>query len=404
MDALLSSSLFSVGIILLTGYFASWGANAIRLPRISGYLVAGILLSPTVLGVLNASHLNDFSFVTPMALSVIAFSIGGSLQMFRLRELGGQIIAITLAQGAGAVLLAGAAVWVGGLFTPVLGDGHISYWPAIIVLGAISAATAPAATMAVINESQARGPLTTTLLGVVALDDALTIILFAVAVWFAGILNGSHPAGLSSAGMALTEVIGALVLGLAGGLSLSWLLAKKKRPAINLLLILGVVLVVGGGSIALGLSPLLSNMAAGFTLTNRLRHAEYLFHQLGIIEESIFCLFFVLAGAHFDFGAVGGSALLGAMLLLGRMAGKYLGAKAGAHLSGASKNVRRYLGITLLPQAGLSLGLIIQAKSLFTGEVYDVIFGALLLSVLFNELFSPPLVKLALEKSGEKRS
>jgi Kef-type K+ transport system membrane component KefB len=405
MEQLTSSPLFVIGLLLIAGYLAAWGASGLRLPRISGYLAAGIILSPSVLGVLDVELVEDFALVGELALSVIAFSIGGSLELSRVKELGRSILAITFVQGVGAVLLAGIAVGFAGTFTPQLVQSSSEvYLSTVLILGAISAATAPAATMAVVNELRARGPLTTTLLGVVALDDAFTIVLFSLAVGFSEVLLGVTVAGGTGMGMVFMEIAGALVVGGVGGLLLAFLLGRRRRPQINLVALLGAVCLVGGLSHSLGMSPLLANMAMGFTLINRKRHADSFFHQLAIVEETIYCAFFVLAGAHFNLHILNGAALMGLLLFVGRLAGKMSGATAGAILSGAPKPVTAYLGMTLLPQAGLSLGLVLQVRPILPEPVFDMALSAILVSVVINEIVSPPLVKWALIKAGESRS
>jgi Kef-type K+ transport system membrane component KefB len=397
--------LLAIGLLLLAGYAAALAANWLRLPRVTGYVVAGILLSPSLTGIFRVTEVEALlGFVSQMALAVIAFAIGGTLKMSQVKVLGKPILWITLAQGVGALVFGCLAAWVAGYFAqPLRANGPETSLSIIVILGAISVATAPAATMAVVHELRARGPLTTTLLGIVALDDALTIILFAGAVGLVGALLGVGVSADLGLQRGLYEMAGALVVGAISGFIISHVLARKRRVEVNLVAILGAVLLVSGFTLQVHFSPLMANMMMGFTVVNYMRHADSVFHQLEIVEESLYCLFFVLAGAHFDLGVLGPSALLGLMLLLGRFAGKMSGAAVGGYLSRAPPQVRKYVGITLLPQAGLSLGLIFQARPLLPETAYPVVLNALLASVILNEVISPPLVKWALVRAEEIR-
>jgi Kef-type K+ transport system membrane component KefB len=395
--------LLSIGLLLLAGYAASLAANWFRLPRVTGYVVAGILLSPSLTGTLRVTEVEALlGFVSQMALAVIAFAIGGTLKMSQVKVLGKPILWITLTQGMGALGFGCLAAWVAGYFAePLRVHGPETFLSIIVILGTISVATAPAATMAVVHELRARGPLTTTLLGIVALDDALTIILFSGAVGLAGALLGVGVSADLGLQRGLYEMAGALVIGAISGFIMSHVLARKRRVEVNLVAIVGAILLVSGFTLQFHFSPLMANMMMGFALVNYMRHADSVFHQLEIVEESLYCLFFVLAGAHFDLGVLGPSALLGLMLLLGRFVGKMSGAVVGGYLSRAPPQVRKYVGITLLPQAGLSLGLIFQTRSLLPETAYPVVLNALLASVILNEVISPPLVKWALVRAEE---
>jgi Kef-type K+ transport system membrane component KefB len=391
-----------LGLILVTGYFSGKAANLLRLPRISGYIVAGLLFSPSITGIIpyqQISHL--FLFTSELALAFIAYSIGGSLRISRIRDLGKEIIWINLSEGTGAFVCTCAAVYFAQpLLSPVLHESDTIFTSVILILGGISVATAPAATMAVMHELRARGPLSTTLLGVVALDDALSIILFSASLTFAGQLLLSNADNYLIMQGALT-IVGSLLMGGVGGLLFGHFFQPDKRPESNLMLSLGAILLVSGISNHLGFSPLLANMTMGFFIINRVKHADDLFHQLDIIEETIFCLFFTLAAAHFDLKVFKTSAMLGVIILLGRFAGKLGGTFIGGRISKASPQIYRNLGLALLPQAGLSLGLVFLAEPVLPTEIFDMLLSAILVSIIVNEIISPPLVKWAISNAGE---
>lgn len=257
--------LFILGLVLVTGYFAGRAANFLRLPRISGYIVTGLLLSPSITGIISSRQINDlFSFTSEVALAFIAYSIGGSLLMSRIRGLGKEILWINLAEGFGAFICTCLAVYVAGHFLPLIISGNKStFISVILILGGISVATAPAATMAVIHELRAKGPLTTTLLGVVALDDALSIIIFSGSITIASQLLFSNAAS-SFVVQGIMTIAGAVAVGLAGGFIFRNFLNPSNRPETNLMLTLGAIFLVSGLANNFGFSSLLANMVMGF--------------------------------------------------------------------------------------------------------------------------------------------
>jgi Kef-type K+ transport system membrane component KefB len=403
VDALLLNPLFALGLILITGCLAGQAAHYFGMPRISGYILTGLILSPSISGILQPAQVYSlFGFTSQMALAIIAYSIGGSLQTGKLRELGGPILWIVLAEGVGAFVFTCLAVLAARAFLPFAFNGNDLMLAAVILLlGGISVATAPAASMAIVHELRARGPLTTTLLGVVALDDALCILIFSAALTAAGHLTGTSEANYAVLLMGVVEVCGSLVLGLLGGFLLSRALSPGKRADANLLFILGAIFLVSSLADNFGFSPLLANMMMGFFIINKIPHADDLFHQLDLMEELIFCLFFSLAAAHFNLAVLISSATLAVILLVGRFTGKLIGAYLGGIFSGAPPQVAKFLGLTLLPQAGVALGLIFLARPMMPPEIFDLMLSAMLASIILNEIISPPLVKWALTKAGE---
>ena len=394
--------LFTLGLILFAGYFAGRAANYFHLPRISGYIFSGLCFSPSISGIIAPQQIDIlFSFTSEIALAFIAYSIGGSLLISRVKVLGKQIIWINLAQGLGAFVCTCIAVYVAGDFLPPsINKNDNTFISVILILGGISIATAPAATMAVIHELRAKGPLTTTLLGVVALDDALSIIIFSGVITIASLLLlGNIDNSVILQGV--ITIVGAISVGLVGGFILSYFLNPSMRPETNFMLTLGAIFLVSSLSSHFGFSPLLANMVMGFVIINRIKQADDLFHQLDNIEEIFYCLFFTLAAAHFDTSVFATSYLLGIVILVGRFTGKLGGTFLGGKISKASPQIYKNLGITLLPQAGLSLGLIFLAKPILTAEVFDVLLSAMLLSIIMNEIISPPLVKWAITRAGE---
>lgn len=403
MDHFVLQPLFILGLILFAGYFAGRAAHFLHLPRISGYIVVGLVLSPSTSGIISHPQIDTlFSFTSEIALGFIAYSIGGSLMMSRIRGLGKGILWINLAEGFGSFICTCLAVFMAGYFLPpVISENGSTFISVILILGGISVATAPAATMAVIHELRAKGPMTTTLLGVVALDDALSIIIFTGAITIASQLLFSN-ADSSLLLQGLMVIVGAIGVGLLGGLILAKFLELAKRPESNIMLTLGAIFLVSSVSNNFGFSPLLATMIMGFVIINKVKYSDELFSQLDCIEETIFCLFFTLAAAHFDTKVFVSSSFLGIVLMVGRFIGKLGGTVVGGKISKTSPKIYKNLGIALLPQAGLALGLIFLAKPILPVEIFEILFSALLVSIILNEIISPPLVKWAITRAGEK--
>lgn len=397
--------LLFLGIIILAGYAGGRIAHALNLPRISGYITAGMLLSPGISGVLSVSIIEgELSMVTDIALGIIAFSIGGALEFDKVKKLGKPIIVITLVQAVLVALLVSFAVIF--LFPHLPGAGLEKGNVLLAVglfLGAICAATAPAAVLGVIHEYKARGPMTTVLLGVITLDDGFTLVLFSMAAGMAGSLGGSGAsflqAGILEPGK---EILTAVLIGTAVGLLLRLLIPVVKRRGALLGLTLGSIFLTSGIALTLHTSSLLACMTLGIVLVNTMSRPEQWFESVERIEEPLFAMFFVLAGAHLKISVLMAAGTLTLVILVMRTAGKLGGAYMGAVLSSAPETVKKYLPIGLLPQAGVSIGLALAAKEYISDpSAARIMVNAVLGSVIINELVSPLLVKTALIRSGE---
>ena len=270
-----------------------------------------------------------------------------------------------------------------------------------LVIGAIASATAPAVTMAVIRELKARGPLTTTLLAVVALDDAIAVIAFAIAAGIAQPLV-SGIGGISlyqMLGVPVLEIVQSLGIGAALGFLLVYLTKLIKTRGLLLLAVLGIVVLCTGLANYLGISLIMANMTIGFVVANRLTDSEPIIVVEGV-EEVVFAIFFVFSGMHFDASVMSTAGILALLIVATRFAGKYFGTRIGATISHAPTAVKKYLGLALLPKAGVTLGLALLAQQAFP-LLGNLIFNGVLASVIINELVAPPLTKYAIMKSGE---
>lgn len=397
------NSLALIGGLLFFSYLAGRIAHHFRVPRVTGYLVAGMIASPSALGLLRPEWIaKDLSLITDLALAVIAFLIGGSLNLRKLQKIGRQILWITFTQGVGAMLVVSIVMLVA---LSQWGEGvpltqALAY---ALVLGAMSAATAPATTLAMIHEARAKGDFTNTLLGVVALDDALAIILFSLSgAAAAALLHPGYQAGWDALWHPLWEIGGSLLLGALFGLVMILLLRRSAHHQAVLALVLSGVMAAAGLASTLGLSPLLTDMTLGLVVVNRLKHHADVFDGVERIEEPLFGLFFTLAGAHLDWGLLLTAGLIGLLIMAGRFVGKVGGTWLGGQFSGASPEIKHYLGLALLPKAGVTIGLALAAQEIFgPGSLTQLLINAVLASVLFNELIAPLLLRYALARSGE---
>ncbi len=404
---MIQNPLLAVGIMMLLAFWMGRAANMVNLPRVSGYLAAGILLSPSLFGILPKELVNyKLQVMTDISLGIIAYSIGGSLDYRRLKHLGKTILWITSTQASGAFIATFVILLLVLPFFPGLSNGTDdflrSYLPISLVIGAISAATAPGAVLAIISELKARGPFTSTLLGVIALDDAVTIIFFAVAATMAhSLINPGTVRLIKMVEIPATEIGLSSVLGAACGFALKLMGKFIHRKEAILMITLGVLFSATGLVIIFDLSPILTNMVTGCFVINTQRGHHNFFTGLEQIEEPIFGIFFGLAGAHLDFMVMKVAGILSIIILVSRLVGKQLGALIGAKISRAPEMVTRYLGLALFPQAGVTIGLILAAQDIFPERLSEMLLNMVVGSVILNEMISPPLVKFCLRKAGE---
>ena len=391
--------LLLLGIAALLGLFGGKLFQRLKVPRVVGYIVVGLVLGDSFLGVLPLERATALAPLTDLALALIGLLVGSELRASVFRRFGRQLIVILLLEGLLACALVALLVtWYTG--EPALG----------IVLGALASATAPAATVDVLWEYRARGPLTTTILGIVALDDGLALVLYGFAIAFARVLLEGGALSLGEGlGRPLLEILGSLGLGVAVGLALlvplRCLYANKEDA---LVLLLGAVLLVAGLARGWGLSLILSEMALGVTLVNAAPHSSR--PALEVVKgftPPIYVLFFVLVGARLQVGLLPQMGLLGLLYVLGRTGGKMAGAWLGATLSRAPEAVRRYLGFALFSQAGVAVGLALDVAQRFAqaGPAAQEM-GALVVNVIgattfLVQIIGPPFVKFALSRAGE---
>ncbi len=388
------------GFIILGGAFGSRVFQKLRIPQVVGCIVVGIVLGE-VLGVISPAMIESLEPFTMFALGLIGFMIGAELRGDVFRKYGKQFFIILFSQGIGAFLLVGVGaslvVWL------VMGDVRSSI--AIgVVLGAIASATAPAATVNVLWEYKTRGPLTAAVLAIVALDDALALLLYRGAATGAKALMGTgDDSVLNTMLLLLGEIIGAVILGFLAGVLLYWLLRLVRAEDKILEFAISCLLLVVGISMIPRIDPILPAMTLGITIANLMpRQSKGMFKLVEKFSPPIYISFFVLAGAHMEFGRMA-PWVVGMIVVytLCRASGKVLGSWLGARYSGAPSVVRKYLGICLLPQAGVAIGLAILAGQQFNVELGKIVIMVVMMATFLMEIFGPMLVKVGVKKAGE---
>jgi len=403
----LTESTWHLNVILVMGlaiFLGTAGARAFqrfRIPQVVGYVVIGLVTGESGLNLIGRETVESLWLFNMFALGIIGFMIGGELRRDVFKKHGRQFFVILCSEGLAAFFLVGILCgFVAWYFT---GELHTSVAMGL-VLGAIASATAPAATTNVLWEYKTRGPLTSTVLAIVALDDGLALLLYGVASSIATALTGG--AGGSVVLPILTaglEIVGAVVLGVLSGILLSFILKRIKDSDKALAFIVSSVLVVIGLSIALRLGSILAAMALGVTISNLAgRRRQSAFELVEKFSPPVYVLFFVLAGAHLVLEEIAGWMIVMVLVyLIGRVAGKMLGSWCGATWSKARDVVRRYLGLCLLSQAGVAIGLAIISSRLFTGQMGHAIIVIVMTTTFVVEIFGPMFVKVGVKKAGE---
>lgn len=409
-----------INLVLLIGiaiFFGTVGAKIfqrLHVPQIVGCIVVGILLGGDCFNVITHETIKTFEPFTMFALGVIGFMIGAELRSDVFKKYGKQFFVILFSQGLGAFLLVAIGASVVGWFTlPSILENITSTTRLPIsiamglVLGAIASATAPAATANVLWEYKTRGPLTAAILAIVALDDALALLLYRGAATGAKALMGTgHSSVFTAMGVLFGEIVGAIILGFLAGVLLYFLLKFVRAEDKILGFSISCLLLVVGISIIADIGPILPAMTLGITMANLApRRSKSIFGLVEKFSPLVYTTFFVLAGAHMEFGKLTfWIFIMIAAYTLCRAAGKTLGSWFGASYSGAPAAVRKYLGICLLPQAGVAIGLAILASrqfNQFNAELGQIIIMVVMTATFLMEILGPMLVKVGVKKAGE---
>ncbi len=388
------------GLVILFGAFGARLFQKFRIPQVVGCIVIGILLGD-VLHLITPKTIESLKPFTMLALGIIGFMIGAELRADVFKKYGKQFFFILFSQGIGAFLL--VAVGTSIIAWLILGDVFLSIAMGL-VFGAIASATAPAATVNVLWEYKTRGPLTAAILAIVALDDALALLLYRGAATGAKALMGTgHGSVFTAMGVLFGEIVGAILLGFLAGVLLYFLLKFVRAEDKILEFALASLLLVVGVSMIPEIDPILPAMVLGITIANLMpRQSRGMFKLVEKFSPPIYISFFVLAGAHMQFGKLGlWMVIMILVYTLFRAAGKMAGSWFGARHSGAPAVVRKYLGICLLPQAGVAIGLAILASHQFAADLGHILIMVVMTSIFLMEILGPMLVKVGVKKAGE---
>ena len=411
--------LMTLSLALLSGLLLSRAVKKLNLPAVTAYLVAGVLIGPFLLGSLgvgfNAEYNppEKYTILCELALGFIAFAIGNEFRVSQLKKIGKQATVIGILQAVVTTVVTDAALIALSFILP---EGVLPI-PAAIILGAVATATAPAATLMVVRQYKAKGPVTDMLLPVVALDDAVGLVVFAVSFGVANAINSGAMDFIAMVVNPILEVIVSIALGAVMGflfnLCEQFFHSRSKRMAVSVTFVMITVAIseavksadIHIGSLHIGVSSLLACMMLGTIFCNICDFSEELMERADRWTAPLLILFFVISGAKLklDVFANWVFVVIGVVYILARSAGKIFGATASAKLMKADDNIVKYLGITLLPQAGVALGMASSALK-FGGTVGDLVQSITLFAVLIYELVGPYLTKVALTHAGDIKS
>ena len=406
-----ASIFLSLSVALLAGLLLSRLAKKVQLPAVTAYLVAGVLIGPFVLGKLGilglgitSNQIEGFGLISDLALGFIAFSMGSEFRIAQLKKIGKQATFIGVFQAIFTTLVVDAALIVLHLIIP-----ETFTLESAIVLGAVATATAPAATLMVVKQYKAKGPVTDILLPVVALDDAVGLIVFAISFGIARSLGAGSINATSVILEPILEVVLSLALGFVMGLLFTmcekYFHSRSKRMAVSVTFVMMTVALSSMsfeiGTVHLGFSSLLACMMLGTVFCNICEVSEELMERADRWTTPVLILFFVISGAELELSVFADImvVVIGAVYIISRSLGKYFGAGISAKMAKCNPNVVKYLGITLLPQAGVALGMAIKAIEL--GPEGAIVRNITLFSVLIYEIVGPFLTKVALTKAGD---
>ncbi len=379
-------TLVSLSIILFAGFLITRVTKLLRLPNVSGFIIAGLLIGPGALGLIPQATVDGMSFVSDIALTFIAFNVGSYFKREVIRSTGPRILIVTPFEA----LLAGALVF----FAMKLLFGLSAEFS--LLIAAIATATAPASTMMTVRQYRAKGPFVDALMQVVALDDVVCLFVYCIA---AAIVSAEDGPGVWEVVLPVLWNIAALAVGTGCGFLLSKLLKPSRSSDNRLILAVAMLLGISGLCALVDISPLLSCMLFSAVYINRTDDGE-LFAQLNAFTPPIMSIFFVLSGMNLDLHALAGAGIIGAVYCVVRIAGKYLGAFSGCAVTHLPAKTRNWLGVTLIPQAGVAIGLAFLGRRLLPPEAGELLLTIILSSSVLYELIGPACAKAALFRSG----
>lgn len=382
--------IFETALILFSAILFGRLAKFVKLPNVTGYLIAGLILGPSLLNLIPASMVDGFAVISDAALGFIAFSIGSEFNLAYFKKVGTAPILIAVCESFGAIILVTVALIAFGF------DTRLS-----ILLGAIAAATAPAQTIMVINQYKAKGPLTSMLMSVVAIDDAVALIGFGFAATIVKMMNSQEDVNiLLSIVNPILEIVISFLIGGILSIFMKIIFRWFKKPSNVLCITIAFIMLAYWLAEQLHGSPLLACMTLGAVLVNVYSDIDKVLKATDGFTPPIFMIFFVISGAGFKISALAGIGVIGLTYVIVRIAGKIVGAWVGGKLTKQEDKICKYLGPTLMPQAGVALGLIVAAGSIVP-DYAEQIRVVILCSTFIYSIIGPVAAKIALQKSGE---
>ena len=378
--------LFAIGAILLLGLASDFIGRHTFLPRVSLLLLFGIMIGDEMLGLIPNSITSRFDIIASVALLMIGFLLGGRLTIESLKQLGREAVWISISAAISTTLIVALVVFAIGVPVEIA-----------ILLGCIAAATAPAATFDTVVESGSESRFSRLLLAIVAIDDVWALLLFSLGLALVSLLGSAQDIAAPLL-HATHETAGAVLLGSFIGLPAAYLTGRLKSGQPILMEALGLVFICGGAAIWLEVSFLIASITMGAVIANFAKHHEYAFHEIENIEWPFMALFFILAGASLEIRLLADIGMLGVAYLLARIAGKLLGSWAGAKATRAGRDVSRWMGVALMPQAGVAIGMALLAVTRYP-EYRQLILSVIISTTVFFELIGPVLTRIALRNT-----
>jgi Kef-type K+ transport system membrane component KefB len=381
-----SQFLIALGGILLLGLLTDVLGRRTHLPRVTLLLIFGVIIGKDLLDIIPSVFSDRFEIIADMALLMVGFLLGGRLTVGTLKKSASQILWISISAAVvTTVMVSAGLVWIG-----------VSVEIAIL-LGCIASATAPAAVLDVVTESGCKGRFSNLLLSIVSLDDVWALLLFGIGIAVVHSISGLD-ADMLPILIIAREIGGAILLGILIGLPAAYLTGRIKPGQPILIEALGIVFICGGLAIMLDVSFLIASIVMGAVIANFAKHHEYPFHAIEGIEWPFMVIFFVLAGASIELTAVRDIGFIGIVYILCRATGKYLGVMLGSHCGKAGKETKRWMGIALLPQAGVAIGMALVASEHFP-EYRQTLLSVIISTTIFFEIIGPVLTRMALQRA-----
>ena len=390
------NEILSVGMILMSALVAGHLAQLVRVPEVTGYLLIGLLIGPAAFDLVTHDNLQTLGFLSEVALGLILFNIGSIFEANNFRQVGRGVVTVTLWEASLAFVLVAAVLLASGIAVPLA-----------LLLSVVAMETAPATTMMVLNEYDAKGPMTDRLLALVALNNMYVLLAFGLVTAGLTLVGSANEgwlwAGYRAAHGLLWSIGGSVALGVLAGLLMDVLATRAKESGEAMILSIGSVLITVGASRWLGVSPLIATLALGATIVNASRQGDRLLRALGRADPPLYAAFFVLAGAELQPSSILGLGLIGAGYTLARAVGKIAGARLGLRGQPVSDVVRSQLGFCLISSSSLAVGLTIQIRSAFPAYA-ETVTGIVLAAVVIFEVVGPLLTRRALFAAGEAQT